>query len=351
MSAEMIADPATTSTDRAVLRVDGIVKEFDAGKTGKVVAVDDVSFTLNRGETFSVVGESGSGKSTLGRVLVRGIEATAGSAWYRGDEAADEIDFLDLGRRELKRVRRELQMIFQDPFSSLDPRMTVFDIIAEPLKATTRVSTRDLQRRVREIAERVGLDPSHLRRYPHSFSGGQRQRIGIARALITEPKIIVADEAVSALDVSIQAQIINLLKDLQDERDIAFLFIAHDLSIVEHISDRVAVMYLGRIVEIAETDDLFARPRHPYTEVLLSSVPVPDPDAKRERIIPLGEVPSPTDRPSGCHFSPRCHYATDLCRSEAPPLAETRDGRVVACHRADELTLRGIDHDPTGEPA
>ncbi|WP_156759215.1 ABC transporter ATP-binding protein [Microbacterium karelineae] len=349
MSADAIAE-ATIAAD-AVLRVDGLVKEFSAGASGTVVAVDDVSFTIGRGETFSVVGESGSGKSTLGRAIVRGIEATAGSAWYRAEEGAEEVDFLALGRRDLKRVRRELQMIFQDPFSSLDPRMTVFDIVAEPLRASGRIATRDLRRRVRSIAERVGLDPSHLRRYPHSFSGGQRQRIGIARALVTEPRVIVADEAVSALDVSIQAQIINLLKDLQDERGIAYLFIAHDLSIVEHISDRVAVMYLGRVVEVADTDDLFSRPRHPYTEVLLSSVPVPDPDAKRERIIPLGEVPSPTDRPSGCHFSPRCHYATELCRTERPPLAETRDGRVVACHRADELTLRGIDHDLSGETA
>nr|WP_238361889.1 oligopeptide/dipeptide ABC transporter ATP-binding protein [Actinopolymorpha pittospori] len=337
-----------------MMRITHLTKEFRVSKRASFPAVDDVSLTLQAGETLSVVGESGCGKSTLGRLIVRGIDATSGKVVYspsagvekaageQGEKQPAEIDFLALKGRALKRVRKDIQMIFQDPLSSLDPRMTVFDIIAEPLRATSRMPTTELRRRVREIAEKVGLDPSHLRRYPHSFSGGQRQRIGIARALVTKPKLIVADEAVSALDVSIQAQIINLLKDLQDELGITYLFIAHDLSIVEYISDRVAVMYLGRIVELAETDQLFAVPRHPYTETLLSAVPQPDPEVKRERIVPKGEVPSPTNRATGCLFSPRCHYATELCRTETPALEEIADGHYSACHYASELSLRGL---------
>ena len=335
-----------------LLRIENLTKEFSvAGST--FPAVDDVSFTLHAGETLSVVGESGCGKSTLGRVIVRGIDATSGRVLYSPDAAADdpapqdatagkEIDFLSLKGRQLKAVRQDIQMIFQDPLSSLDPRMTVFDIIAEPLRATSRPSRSEVRRRVFDIAQKVGLDASHLRRYPHSFSGGQRQRIGIARALVTGAKVIVADEAVSALDVSIRAQIINLLKDLQDELGIAYLFIAHDLSIVEYISDRVAVMYLGQVVELAETDQLFSTPRHPYTEVLLSAVPQPDPEVRRERIVPRGEVPSPTQRPAGCLFSTRCHYATELCRNETPPLQEVEPGHYSACHFARELSLRGL---------
>ncbi|MFC7455642.1 ABC transporter ATP-binding protein [Brachybacterium sp. GCM10030267] len=377
----------------ALLQIEHVTKEFSVSRTESFPAVDDVSLTLEAGETLSVVGESGCGKSTLGRVIVRGIEATSGAVLYdpegtgdRGGRNAEstadegpagerparegsagerpggdgragsgrEIDFLALRGRALRKHRPDIQMIFQDPMSSLDPRMTVFDIIAEPLRATRRPRKQELQRRVREIAEKVGLDPSHLRRYPHSFSGGQRQRIGIARALITEPKVIVADEAVSALDVSIRAQIINLLKDLQDELGLSYLFIAHDLSIVEYISDRVAVMYLGRIVELADTESLFSRPRHPYTEALLSAVPQPDPDAPRRRIVPKGEVPSPTDRPEGCLFSSRCHYATELCRTTTPPLREAADGHFSACHYAEDLPLRGIAGQPgvaAAEPA
>lgn len=334
-----------------MLRIENLTKEFRVG-TSTFPAVDDVSFTLQAGETLSVVGESGCGKSTLGRAIVRGIDATSGSVIYSppadgADGAAragdaQQVDFLTLRGRGLKRFRRDIQMIFQDPLSSLDPRMTVFDIIAEPLRATTRLPTSAVREKVWEIAGKVGLDPSHLRRYPHSFSGGQRQRIGIARALVTGPNIIVADEAVSALDVSIRAQIINLLKDLQRELGIAYLFIAHDLSIVEYISDRVAVMYLGQIVEIAATDQLFSTPHHPYTEVLLSAVPQPDPEVRRERIVPRGEVPSPADRPTGCLFSTRCHYATELCRTDAPPLVEVEEGHFSACHFAEELQLRGL---------
>ncbi|WP_193103838.1 ABC transporter ATP-binding protein [Brachybacterium sp. FME24] len=341
----------------ALLQIEHVTKEFSVSRTESFPAVDDVSLTLEAGETLSVVGESGCGKSTLARVIVRGIEATSGAVHYdpgasaspaaRADrEEGRAVDFLALKGRALRKHRPDIQMIFQDPMSSLDPRMTVFDIIAEPLRATSRPRKQELQRRVREIAEKVGLDPSHLRRYPHSFSGGQRQRIGIARALITDPKVIVADEAVSALDVSIRAQIINLLKDLQDELGLSYLFIAHDLSIVEYISDRVAVMYLGRIVELADTESLFSRPRHPYTEALLSAVPQPDPDAPRRRIVPKGEVPSPTDRPEGCLFSSRCHYATELCRTTTPALQEAADGHFSACHYADELPLRGIADQP-----
>lgn len=323
-----------------MLRIENLTKEFRVGPTA-FPAVDDVSFTLRAGETLSVVGESGCGKSTLGRVIVRGIEASSGTVVYT-PPADGEVDFLSLRGRRLKRFRQDIQMIFQDPLSSLDPRMTVFDIIAEPLRATARPPASVVRERVWDIAEKVGLDPSHLRRYPHSFSGGQRQRIGIARALVTGPNVIVADEAVSALDVSIRAQIINLLKDLQRELGIAYLFIAHDLSIVEYISDRVAVMYLGRIVEIAATDQLFSTPHHPYTEVLLSAVPQPDPEVRRERIVPKGEVPSPTERPSGCLFSTRCHYASELCRTTVPPLVEVEDGHFSACHFAKELALRGL---------
>ncbi|MCT1605979.1 ATP-binding cassette domain-containing protein [Nesterenkonia massiliensis] len=328
-------------TEPAVLEVKNLTKEFAVSKTVSFPAVDDVSFSLQQGETLSVVGESGCGKSTLGRCIVRGIDATSGEVIYTPQEGS-EVDFLSLKGRQLKKVRKDIQMIFQDPHSSLDPRQTVFDIIAEPLKATTRIPQAELRRRVREIAEKVGLDPSHLRRYPHSFSGGQRQRIGIARALVTRPSVIVADEAVSALDVSIQAQIINLLRDLQEELGVTYLFIAHDLSIVEYISDRVAVMYLGRIVELAPTDSLFATPKHPYTEVLLSAVPQPDPDVRRQRIVPKGEVPSPADRPKGCLFANRCAYATELCEEKAPALQETAPGHFSACHYASQLQLKGL---------
>ncbi|MFA9560294.1 ABC transporter ATP-binding protein [Evansella sp. AB-rgal1] len=324
-----------------IMQIDNLTKEFQVNKHTSVTAIENISFTIKKGETFSLVGESGCGKTTLGRCVVRGISSSSGKVLYHQDTLG-ELDFLTVKGKQYKSVRKDIQMIFQDPFSSLNPRMTVYDIISEPLKAMTKLSKKEIQEKVKAIAEKTGLDVSYLKRYPHSFSGGQRQRIGIARALITNPKVIVCDEAVSALDVSIQAQIINLLKELQEEMDITYLFIAHDLSIVEHISDRVAVMYLGRIVELSTTDKLFTTPKHPYTEALLSAVPKPDPEIKKERIVLKGEVPNPTNRPSGCHFHPRCSYATEVCQSEQPPLVEIQEEHFVACHHAKEMTLQGI---------
>lgn len=325
------------------LTKDFIVKSGNLGKAKDVTvkAVSNVSFTIKRGETLGIVGESGCGKTTLGRCIVRGINATAGEVLYN-DESGQRNDFLKAKKGNYKQIRKDIQMIFQDPNSSLDPRMTVFDIISEPLKANYKLSKSEIEERVKEMAKKTGLNISFLKRYPHAFSGGQRQRIGIARALITSPKLIVCDEAVSALDVSIQAQIINLLKDLQKEFETTYAFIAHDLSVVEHISDRVAVMYLGRIVELAPTEDLFFNPKHPYTEALLSAVPIPDPDNKSDRIILQGEVPNPANPPKGCHFHPRCPYATEECKNSIPNLHEIENGHFVCCHHAEELKLNGI---------
>jgi oligopeptide/dipeptide ABC transporter ATP-binding protein len=311
-------------------------------KTRAIVkAVSGVSFTIGKGETFGLVGESGCGKSTLGRCIVRGIEATSGEVIYHIEDGT-KLDFLKAQKQEYKKVRKDIQMIFQNPYSSLDPRMTVYDIISEPLKIGGQLSKLEIDERVRRIAEKTGLNTNYLRRYPHAFSGGQRQRISIARALVTNPKLIVCDEAVSALDVSIQAQIINLLRDLQDELQITYLFISHDLSVVEHISDRVAVMYLGKIVELASTDELFSNPKHPYTEALLSAVPKGVPGKKTERIILEGEVPNPANPPSGCAFHTRCPYKTEQCVNSEPTLVEMRPGHFVSCHYAEQLHLKGV---------
>ena len=291
-------------------------------------ALTDVSLTVQKGETIGIVGESGCGKTTLGRCVVRGIDATSGEVLFHTDEGT--VDFLKIKGAQMRKYRKDIQMIFQDPYASLDPRMTVFDIISEPLRYNTKLSSREIEQAVDKIVDQVGLNKAYLRRYPHAFSGGQRQRIGIARSLILQPKLIVCDEAVSALDVSIQAQIINLLEDLQREYDLTYLFISHALSVVRHISDRVLVMYLGRTVELAKTEDLFREPLHPYTKALLSAVPQPDPDVKVDRIVLEGEVPNPANPPSGCPFHPRCVYATDQCRKEMPPLTE-RNGRFAAC--------------------
>ena len=314
--------------EKILLEIKNLSKTYESGDT-RVKALADVTLTVYEGETVGIVGESGCGKTTLGRCVVRGIDATGGQVLFHTREDG-VIDFIKATGAQYKKYRRDIQMIFQDPYASLDPRMTVFDIISEPLRYNTRMSSQEIEKAVDKIAEQVGLNRAFLRRYPHAFSGGQRQRIGIARSLILQPKLIVCDEAVSALDVSIQAQIINLLEDLQKEYQLTYLFISHALSVVRHISDRVMVMYLGRMVEMAKTEDLFSDPRHPYTQALLSAVPQPDPDRKIQRIVLEGEVPNPAAPPSGCHFHPRCPYKTEKCEKEYPPLVE-QDGRFVAC--------------------
>jgi len=316
-----------------LLEVKDLVKHFPIkgglfGRVGdKVHAVDGVSFDLDAGETLGVVGESGCGKSTTGRCILRLIEPTSGEVRFEGKNVTA------MPPDALRAMARDMQIIFQDPYASLNPRMTVAAIIGEALTIHKLTKTaREYTERIVELLETVGLSADHQQRYPHEFSGGQRQRVGIARALAVNPKLIVCDEAVSALDVSIQAQVINLLEDLQESRGLTYIFIAHDLSVVEHISDRVAVMYLGRIVEIASSRDLYARPRHPYTEALLSAVPIPDPKVKRSRILLQGDVPSPIHPPSGCHFHTRCPIAAPQCRSEAPQLKVVAEGHAVACH-------------------
>lgn len=339
-----MADQRSVITVRNLKKYFPIRAGFFRKVTRYVKAVEDVSFEVAAGETLGLVGESGCGKTTAGRCIVRGIDPSAGTVLFRTRDG-DEVDLASLDHEPLRRLRKDFQMIFQDPNSSLDPRMTVYDIISEPLVVNGygRAGTSAIDERVRELARMVHLNVEHLKRYPHAFSGGQRQRIGIARALATEPRFVVADESVSALDVSVQAQVINLLKELQEELELAYLFIAHDLSVVQHISDKVAVMYLGRIVEKAETSDLFFHPLHPYTEALLSSVPKADPDQKDTSVPLEGEVPNPASPPPGCHFHPRCRYATEVCSHELPPLTELTPGHQVACHHAAELDLKGVD--------
>ena len=318
----------------AILRVDGLSMYFPIfegllrKQVGEVKAVDDVSFTINRGETLGLVGESGCGKSTTGRTILKLYQPTAGRIELEGK------DITDLSGAELRQTRPHMQMIFQDPQACLNPRMTVGSIIAEPLDEHTKLKRRQKRERVRELLNAVGMNPDFENRYPHEFSGGQRQRIGIARALALEPKFIICDEPIAALDVSIQAQVVNLLEDLQSQHDLTYLFISHDLSMVRHIADRIAVMYLGKLVELAPRDQLYAMPRHPYTQALLSAVPEPDPvrEATRERIILQGDVPSPADPPSGCNFSSRCPVAEDRCKRETPAWRELEGGRYVACH-------------------
>lgn len=309
---------------------------------GTVKAVDDISLYINRNETLGLVGESGCGKTTLGRCILRAIEPTEGQVLFHLEKDKPPVDFLKLEKKELQRVRKKMALIFQNPYSSLDPRMTVLQIVAEPM-LLDGMSMDQAAPRVGDLLEMVGLERKQMNRYPHAFSGGQRQRIGIARALALNPQFVVADEAVSALDVSVQAQILNLLQDLKDTLKPTFLFIAHDLSVIEHVSDRVGVMYVGHMVELAPTEEIYLKPRHPYTEALLSAIPRVDPTRKFNRILLPGEVANAANLPTGCCFHPRCKYCTEKCKKEVPTWQEVSTGHYVACHRAQELELTGVE--------
>jgi len=340
--------------DNILLDVKGLQKYFPVRKgvfrrtVAHVKAVDGLDMFIREGETLGLVGESGCGKTTTGRSILRLIEPTAGDILFRskkmaeGGETYKEVNVVTAHRKMMKALRREMQIIFQDPYSSLNPRMTVGSIVGEPLLVHGLAKGAEREDRVKALLAAVGLKPDHMKRYPHEFSGGQRQRIGVARALALDPQLIVCDEPVSALDVSIQAQVINLLEDLQGEFGLTYLFIAHDLSVVKHIADRVAVMYLGKIAELCTTEELFTAPKHPYTEALMSAVPVPDPDWNVERILLEGDVPSPVAPPPGCYFHPRCRYAKDICKTEAPVYRDLGDLHFVTCHFAESLNLQPV---------
>lgn len=334
--------------DQWLLNVNNLRKYFPIKQgflrreVGYVRAVDDVSFDIQEGETLGLVGESGCGKTTTARCILRALDPSSGAIHFRAKDGT-VVDVAKQPRSQLRALRREMQMIFQDPFSSLNPRMTLMDIVGEPLLVNGMGSRSEREQRVAELLRLVGLRPEFMRRFPHAFSGGQRQRIGIARALALHPRLIVADEPVSALDVSVQAQVLNLLLDLQAELGLTYLFVAHDLSVVRHISDRVVVMYVGRIVEMAPTAALFTTPKHPYTAALLSAVPEPDPRLRSQRMVLQGEVASPVNPPAGCYFHPRCPYAVDRCQIHTPDWEEIAPGHFVSCHRAGELQLSGVD--------
>lgn len=343
-----MTDPNYLLEVRSLKKFFPIQRGFLRRTVGHVKAVDDVSFYVREGETLGLVGESGCGKTTAGRCIIRLYEPTGGEAYIRsrilssngsGDKA---VNIFDLEPEQLKLLRREISMIFQDPINSLNPRMTVGDIIAEPMMIHGVYEPRTGRETVVNLLERVGLLPDHMKRYPHEFSGGQRQRIGIARALSLNPRVVICDEPVSALDVSIQAQTLNLLQDLQHDFNLSYVFVAHDLSVVQHISDRVAVMYVGKIVEMADSDKLYTRPMHPYTEALLSSVPKPDPHLKSKRIIMQGDIADPSSPPPGCYFHPRCRYAQEVCEKESPAFKEVEPEHFVACHFAEQLDLKGV---------
>lgn len=340
----------TSQNGQVLLEVKGLQKYFPIKKgflrkvVGHVRAVDDVSFFINEGETLGLVGESGCGKTTTARCILRALDPTAGQILFR-TQSSGVIDLATLPESEVRSLRREMQMIFQDPYASLNPRMNLLDIVGEPLLVIEGVKSRKKRTdRVAELLRLVGLPPEYMQRFPHAFSGGQRQRIVIARALALHPRLVVADEPVSALDVSVQAQVLNLLLELQQELHLTYLFVAHDLSVVKHITDRVAVMYVGKLVETAPTEELFYHPKHPYTAALMTAVPVADPRV-RSRMIPLeGDVPSPANPPSGCYFHPRCPHVVDICRTERPVLEEISPNHFVSCFRARELDLAGIEH-------
>ena len=332
-----------------LLEVKNLKKHFPIQKgfifskvIGHVKAVDDVSFYIYPGETLGLVGESGCGKTTTGRLIMRAYDSTSGEIWF-DDAKLGRVNIVELDKQQIHQVRMNMQMIFQDPYSSLNPRMTLLQIVGEPLLVNNVAKGSELQDRVADLLRVVGLRSEYMVRYPHAFSGGQRQRIGVARALALNPQLVVCDEPVSALDVSVAAQTLNLLQDLQSDFNLTYLFISHDLSVVEHISDRVVVMYVGKLVEHACTEELFFNPKHPYTEALLSAVPKPDPRQRSTPIVLQGDVADPANPPSGCYFHPRCQYCIEQCKTEAPQLRQIAPDHFVSCHRADELSLKGVE--------